>query len=50
MDKLSLMILHEDGTLVYSKSFIDHQMEDKTDFIYNETLTGFNITDWEEIK
>ncbi|CAD8142976.1 unnamed protein product [Paramecium pentaurelia] len=50
MDKLSLMILDEDGTLVYSKSFIDHQMENKTDYIYNETLTGFNITDWEEIK
>lgn len=50
MDQLSLMVLDEKGTLVYSKSYIDHQMENKTDFIYNETLTGFNITDWEEIK
>ncbi|CAD8063495.1 unnamed protein product [Paramecium sonneborni] len=50
MDKLSLMILHEDGTLVYSKSFIEHQIENTFDLIYNQTLTGFNITDWEDIK
>ena len=50
MNKLSLMVLHEDGTLVYSKSFINHQMENTFDLIYNETLTGFNFTDWEDIK
>lgn len=50
MDKLNLMVLHEDGNLVYSKSFIHHKMENTTDFIYNESLTGFTLTDWEEIK
>ncbi|CAD8059512.1 unnamed protein product [Paramecium primaurelia] len=47
---LSIILIYDDGIILYTKSYINQGIAKDLVYIYDEEKTGFNISDWNDIK
>ncbi|CAD8152743.1 unnamed protein product [Paramecium octaurelia] len=50
VSSLSIILVYDDGIILYTKSYINEGIAKSRMYIYDEEQTGFNISDWNDIK
>ncbi|CAD8056736.1 unnamed protein product [Paramecium primaurelia] len=50
IENLNIILVYEDGKIMYTQSYINNGLEKEIRYIFNETVSGFNYSDWELIK
>ncbi|CAK70291.1 unnamed protein product (macronuclear) [Paramecium tetraurelia] len=50
VSSLSIILVYDDGLILYTKSYINQGIAKSMMYIYDEEQTGFNISDWDDIK
>ncbi|CAD8154930.1 unnamed protein product [Paramecium octaurelia] len=50
MESLNIILVYEDGKIMYTQSFVNNGLEKQIRYIFNETISGFDYSDWELIK
>ncbi|CAD8066686.1 unnamed protein product [Paramecium sonneborni] len=50
IENLNIILVYEDGKILYTQSYMYNGLEKEIKYIFNETVTGFNYSDWQLIK
>ncbi|CAD8066684.1 unnamed protein product [Paramecium sonneborni] len=50
VSNLSIILVYDDGIILYTKSYINNSITKDLFYIYDEQKTGFNNSDWNDIK
>ncbi|CAK75704.1 unnamed protein product (macronuclear) [Paramecium tetraurelia] len=50
IETLNIIMVYDDGKIMYTQTYVYNGLEKQIRYIYNETISGFNYSDWELIK